>query len=116
MTHRLRKLKASLASFAEDRDWVQFHTPKDLDMAMTVEAAEVAEIFQWLTDAQSRRLNKSKVGALSDELADTYIYLLRIAEHYGIDLISAAEAKIRKSARKYPVAKARGSAKKYTDL
>ena len=116
MAARLKQLKASLTSFAKDRDWEQFHTPKNLAMAMTVEAAEVAEIFQWLTEEQSRSLGKAKVGHLADELADTYIYLLRIAECFGIDLLSAAQAKIRKSARKYPVRKARGLAKKYTEL
>ena len=116
MDDHLKQLKAALASFAKDRDWEQFHTPKNLAMAMTVEAAEVAEIFQWLTEKQSRSLNKAKIGELADELADTYIYLLRIAEHYGIDLIAAAQAKIRKSARKYPVSKTRGIARKYTEL
>ena len=82
---------------------------------MSVEAAEVVEIFQWLTDQQSRTLNKNKVAELADELADTYIYLLRLAGRFNIDLIDAAARKIRKSARKYPVRKARSSAKKYTD-
>jgi NTP pyrophosphatase (non-canonical NTP hydrolase) len=113
---KIQRLKSSLAKFAKDRDWEQFHTPKNLAMAMSVEAAEVVEIFQWLTERQSRELAKPKIAELADELADTYIYLLRLAAHYDIDLVDAATKKIRKSALKYPVHKARGSAKKYTDL
>lgn len=116
MSGKLERLKSSLVRFAKARDWERFHTPKNLAMAMSVEAAEVVELFQWLTERQSLRLGKAKVSELADELADTYIYLLRIAAHYDIDLIDAAEKKLRKSARKYPVRKARSSAKKYTEL
>lgn len=116
MTDKIEQLKASLAKFAKDRDWEKFHTPKNLAMAMSVEAAEVVELFQWLTEKQSRELGRKKVAELADELADTYIYLLRLAAHYDIDLVGAAAKKIRKSALKYPVHKARGSAKKYTEL
>lgn len=116
MSARIERLKSSLAKFAKDRDWEQFHTPKNLAMAMSVEAAEVVEIFQWLTEQQSRELGKPKIEELADELADTYVYLLRIAAHYDIDLVDAAARKLRKSALKYPVHKARGNAKKYTEL
>lgn len=116
MVQRLKSLSAALAKFSKDRDWGKFHTPKNLAMAMSVEAAEVVEIFQWLTERQSQTLGKNQVAALADELADTYIYLLRLAGHYKIDLIDAAAKKIRKSARKYPIRKARGQAKKYTEL
>jgi len=116
MSRKIKELTAELARFAKARDWEQFHTPKNLAMAMSVEASEVVEIFQWLTDRQSRQLDKKKVADLADELADTYIYLLRLAGHFNIDLIDAASRKIRKSARKYPVRKARGSAKKYSEL
>lgn len=113
---KLAALKATLVKFAKDRDWDQFHTPKNLAMALSVEVAEVVELFQWLTERQSRALDKKTIVALSDELADTYIYLLRLASHYDIDLIDAAAKKIKKSALKYPVAKSRGLAKKYTEL
>ncbi len=116
MQDRIKRLKSALVEFARKRDWEQFHTPKNLAMAMSVEAAEVVEIFQWLTDAQSRRLGPRDAARLADELADTYIYLLRLAAHYDIDLIDAAVRKLRKSARKYPVGKARGRALKYTEL
>src|ERR1022692_2692756 len=101
MSAKIDRLKSSLAKFAKERDWEQFHTPKNLAMAMSVEAAEVVEIFQWLTERQSRELGKRKISELADELADTYIYLLRIASHYDIDLADAAARKLRKSARKY---------------
>jgi NTP pyrophosphatase (non-canonical NTP hydrolase) len=116
MSRKIKELTAELVQFAKARDWEQFHTPKNLAMAMSVEASEVVEIFQWLTDAQSRSLDKKKISDLADELSDTYIYLLRLASHFNIDLIEAAKQKIRKSARKYPVRKARGVAKKYSEL
>lgn len=115
-TDELQRLRQAIETFARDREWEQFHTPKNLAMAMSVEAAEVVEIFQWLTDEQSKTLNPEKVGALADELADTYIYLLKIAAHYGIDINRAALEKIRKNELKYPVDKARGNSKKYSEL
>ena len=116
MSREIGELKAELARFSKARDWERFHTPKNLAMAMSVEAAEVVEIFQWLTEAQARSLDGRKKAHLADELADTYIYLLRLAECFGIDLVLAAKRKIKKSARKYPVARSRGLAKKYTEL
>ena len=85
-------------------------------MAMSVEASEVVEIFQWLSAAQSARLPARLREHLADELADTYIYLLRLADKTGIDLLEAASAKLKKNALKYPAAKSRGRAKKYTEL
>src|SRR5258706_11565548 len=116
MTSELASLMRRIKRFARERDWEQFHTPKNLAMAMSVEAAEVVEIFQCLTEAESRALPKNKVNDLGDELADTYIYLLKLADHFGIDLNQAATATIRKNAQKYPVSKARGSAKKYDEF
>ena len=105
-----------LAAFARERDWDQFHTPKNLAMALSVEAAEIMELFQWLTPEQSSRLSKKEKAALADELADVFVYLLRLASRFDIDLVDAARAKMKKNARKYPVAKSRGIAKKYTEL
>lgn len=107
----IQRLRASLTKFSKDRQWERFHTPKNLAMAMAVEASEVLEIFQWLTQEQAAALDKKSAAHLADELADTYIYLLRLAGCYGIDLVSAAEKKLRKSARKYPVGKARALAR-----
>ena len=116
MNDEIAELKIAIEKFAKDRDWGQFHTPKNLSMGLAAEAAEVLEIFQWLTAAQSERLPKAKVADLADELADTYIYLLKLAGHYDIDLVAAAHKKIEKNSVKYPVGKARGSAKKYSEL
>jgi len=113
---KLEELKFAIRKLAKDRDWAQFHSPKNLAMAMSVETAEVVEIFQWLTEEQSKHLSKGKADDLAEELADTYIYLLKIAGHYGIDLNEAALKKIKKNELKYPVEKARGSAKKYNEL
>jgi NTP pyrophosphatase (non-canonical NTP hydrolase) len=116
MANDLAKLKKEIIKFAKARDWEQFHTPKNLSMAMAVEAGEVAEIFQWLTPAQSLRLNKAKRQHLADELGDVYVYLLKLAAHYDIDLIKAGRSKLKKSAKKYPVSKAKGIMRKYNEL
>ena len=116
MADRLKALSKEVARFARARDWEQFHTPKNLAMALSVEAAELTEIFQWLTAEQSARLPAEQREHLEEELADVFIYLLKIARHYRIDLIDAAHEKLAKNAKKYPVAKAKGSMKKYTEL
>lgn len=113
---RLPSLRAAIRRFAKERDWDQFHTPKNLAMALSVEASEVVEIFQWLSAKQSARLSAREREHLADELADTFVYLLRLADKAGIDLVEAAFAKLKKNALKYPVAKSRGLAKKYTEL
>lgn len=116
MSDDLAELSKAVARFARERDWEQFHTPKNLALSLTIEAAEVAEIFQWLTDEQARALPASKKEHLADELADTFTYLLKLADAYGIDLVKAAHAKLEKNAVKYPVEKSKGSAKKYDEL
>lgn len=116
MANELIELRDSLRVFAAERDWDQFHSPKNLASALTVEAAELLECFQWLTEDQSRNLaaeNKMKVEA---EMADVLVYLIRLADKVDVDLLDAARQKIAKNAEKYPVEKARGNAKKYTDL
>jgi NTP pyrophosphatase (non-canonical NTP hydrolase) len=116
MSDRIKELSKAVARFAKERDWDQFHTPKNLAEGVTIEAAEILEIFQWLTAEQSRRIPKDRVAHLSDELADVFIYLLKLADFYEIDLVSAAHKKLVKNAKKYPVAKSKGSAKKYNQL
>jgi dCTP diphosphatase len=111
----LEKLKATLQAFVEARDWAQFHSPKNLAMAMIVEAAELVEHFQWDTEAASFELRPEKREQVSHELADTFVYLLRISQVLNIDLIAAANAKIILNGQKYPVEKARGKNNKYTD-
>ena len=110
----LQVLRARINAFVAERDWAQFHTPKNLAMAMIVEAAELVEQFQWDTPADSLVLTAEKREAVSHELADTFVYLLRIAEVLDIDLIAAAYEKIDLNAKKYPVEKAKGSNAKYT--
>jgi dCTP diphosphatase len=114
MTDSLNELKARVNAFVEERDWAQFHSPKNLAMAMIVEAAELVEQFQWDTLEESQTLSSEKREAVSHELADTFVYLLRISEVLKIDLIAAANQKIDLNALKYPVEKARGSNAKYT--
>lgn len=111
----LLHLRQRINTFVEERDWAQFHSPKNLAMAMIVEAAEVVEHFQWMTEADSRQLDEETRQKVGQELADTFVYLLRIAEVCGIDLIQAANAKIDLNAQKYPVEKCKGSNAKYTE-
>ncbi|ABE49505.1 MULTISPECIES: nucleotide pyrophosphohydrolase [Methylobacillus] len=110
----LENLRARINHFVAEREWDQFHTPKNLAMAMIVEAAEVVEHFQWDSPAESSTLTDERRTEIGHELADTFVYLLRIAEVCGIDLIAAANAKIDLNAKKYPADKARGSNAKYT--
>lgn len=114
MTDSLQQLRARINHFVAERDWAQFHTPKNLAMAMIVEAAELVEQFQWDTPEESEKLSAEKREAVSHELADTFVYLLRIAEVLKIDLIEAANRKIDINAKKYPADKARGSNARYT--
>ncbi|MGF1643696.1 MAG: nucleotide pyrophosphohydrolase [Thiotrichales bacterium] len=112
----LDTLKLRLRAFAAERDWDQFHSPKNFAMALIAEAAEVVEHFQWLTQEQSRNLPESTRQEVAHELADVFIYLIRLADKLDIDLLAAVEEKIELNARKYPVDKARGRADKYTKL
>jgi NTP pyrophosphatase (non-canonical NTP hydrolase) len=110
----LEELKKKLRLFAADRDWDQYHTPKNLAMALIAEAAEVVEHFQWLTEEESSNVHPETHEEISHELADVFVYLIRLADKLGIDLIEAANRKMALNEEKYPADKARGSAKKYT--
>jgi NTP pyrophosphatase (non-canonical NTP hydrolase) len=112
----LDELRQQVGDFARERDWDQFHSPKNLAMALTVEAAELMEIFQWLTEEQSRAPDPEAAAAASEEIGDVLIYLVRIADQLGIDPLDAARRKLAANARKYPVDKARGNARKYDKL
>ena len=114
MEDSLNNLKARIDNFARERDWAQFHSPKNLAMAMIVEAAELVEIFQWDTQPESQQLSIDKQEAVAHELADTFVYLLRIAQVLNIDLIEVTHKKIDLNALKYPVEKAKGNNTKYT--
>ena len=115
MADSLQDLRNKINAFVSERDWAQFHTPKNLAMAMIVEAAELVEQFQWDTPLESQQLSAEKREAVSHELADTLVYLLRIAEVLEIDLIAATNAKISLNTLKYPIEKAKGSNAKYTE-
>lgn len=115
MADSLNDLRARLQAFVDERDWQQFHSPKNLAMAMIVEAAELVEHFQWMTERESKELPDEKREQVAQEIADTFVYLLRIAEVLGIDLVAAANDKITLNAQKYPAEKVRGSNAKYTE-
>jgi len=110
----LEKLTAAVCKFAEQRDWEQFHSPKNLSMALIVEAAELVEHFQWLSRQESSKLNKEQHEAVSLEMADVLIYLVRMAERLDIDLLKAAQKKLAINGKKYPVDQAKGRSNKYT--
>jgi dCTP diphosphatase len=112
----LEGLRDALRQFASDRDWNQFHSPKNLAIALSVEAAELLEHFQWTPDAASENVSSDQKAGIREEVADVFIYLIRLADKLEIDLLAAASEKIRLNAEKYPVEKARGSSKKYTQL
>ena len=112
----LDSLRDELRRFSAERDWDQFHSPKNLAAALAVEAAELLEPFQWLSSEQSRQLSPQTAAAVRKEMADVLLYLVRLADQLGVDLLEAAHSKIVENAIKYPVEKAKGSMRKYTDL
>ena len=109
------ELATRLRQFAAERDWEQFHSPKNISMALSVEVAEILEHFQWMTEQQSRELDQDKQAEVSEELADAFIYLVRLADQLGVDLMAAAERKLKINEAKYPADRVRGSSKKYTE-
>ena len=113
---RLETLRARLAKFVARRDWDQFHNPKNLAMAVAVEAGELLEHFLWLTPAQAAGLPPGAREEVALECADILLFLLRLCDRLDIDLAAAAERKLALNARKYPVAKSRGRATKYDKL
>lgn len=108
-------IKRRLAEFADERDWNQFHSPKNLSMALSVEVSELLEHFQWLTETQSEALDEKTRAAVAEEIADVQIYLIRLADRLGVDIEAAVQAKMAANGEKYPADKVRGSAKKYSD-
>ena len=109
----IKNIQKQLSDFADERDWGQFHNPKNLAMALSVEASELVEIFQWLTPEQAEEImNSSESEHVKEEMADIMIYLIRMADKLNIDLEKAVADKIVKNAEKYPIKLARGNAKK----
>lgn len=112
----MRELLERIRKFNNERDWDQFHTPKNLAMAMSVEVAEIVEHFQWMTEQQSQTLNADKIEELKDEIGDVMIYLVNLSDKLGIDPIKAAKEKIEKNRKNYPAKLAKGKTNKYNDL
>lgn len=115
---QVSKIQAFQRDFVRAREWEKFHTPKNLAMALAGEAGELVELFQWLTAEESTRVLEDPAKALNlrHELSDILFYVLRIADQFDIDLEKALWEKLEENARKYPVERCRGSAKKYTEL
>ena len=112
----MNELILKLREFAKERDWEQFHSPKNLSMALSVEVAEILEIFQWLTEDESRNLDHKKLEKVKEEIADVMIFLTMLSDKFGIDPIAAAKEKIEINKGKYPVKLSKGKSEKYTEL
>lgn len=112
----LISLRDSLRAFAAQRDWDQFHSPKNLAVALCVEAAELLQNFQWVTEDQSTTLSSEVAARVREEMADVLLYLIRLADKLDVNLLEAAASKIQLNAQRYPIEKARGSSRKYTEL
>ncbi|HEV7986056.1 MAG TPA: nucleotide pyrophosphohydrolase [Steroidobacteraceae bacterium] len=112
----IEQLRDALRAFSAERDWEQFHSPKNLSMALTVETGELLEHFQWMSEQESRQLSDDKLTEVRAEMADVFIYLVRLADKLGVDLLAAAAAKIEFNARRYPADEFRGSSRKYSEL
>jgi dCTP diphosphatase len=111
----IEEIRQRLAQFAEARNWDQFHSPKNLSMALAAESAELLEIFQWLTDEQSREIvnDEKEMALIRQEIADVMIYLVRLADKLDVDIDKAVMEKIDINEKKYPVHLAKGNAMKY---
>ena len=109
------RISKELREFARERDWEQFHSPKNLSMALAGEVGELLEHFQWLTEEESKNLSAEKLEAVGEELADIQVYLIRLADKLGVDIERSVQRKMKINADKYPADKVRGSAKKYNE-
>lgn len=116
MPDSLSDLAQQLRQFAKERDWEQFHSPKNLASALIVEAAELLEHFQWMSEEDSRSPSPEQLDAIGAEVADVLLYLIQLSNVLGIDPVAAAQTKIKENALKYPVERAKGNSKKYDQL
>lgn len=116
MPDSLSDLAQQLRQFAKERDWEQFHSPKNLASALIVEAAELLEHFQWMSEEDSRSPSPEQLDAIGAEVADVLLYLIQLSNVLGIDPVAAAQTKIKENALKYPVERTKGSSKKYDQL
>jgi len=111
----MKTLKKEISEFVKERDWEQYHSPKNLAMGLSIEASELAEIFLWLTEEESRKLNKTQFKNLKEEIGDIMIYVFNLCDKFNLDPIQCAKDKIKYNKKKYPVNIVKGSAKKYTE-
>ena len=112
----LKQVTDEIRTFRDERDWLQFHSPKNLAASVMIEAGELMEHFQWCSGEESHAVGQRKRTEVSHEIADVAVYLIELADVLGIDIIDAIREKMRLNEQKYPVSKSRGSAKKYTEL
>lgn len=115
-TPSIQEVIEALRRFAAERDWDQFHSPKNLSIALSVEASELLERFQWMTEEQSKALSADELQGVSEEMADVFLFLLRLADKLDVDLLKASWLKLELNAKKYPIDKSRGKSTKYTNL
>ena len=111
----MEDLRTAIDAFIRERDWEQFHSPKNLAMALSVEASEILEHFQWLTEEQSKNLPPEKVAEVREEIGDVMIYLTELADTLGVDPVEAAKAKLKINEQKYQADLVKGRASKYTE-
>ena len=112
----MKELTEKLRKFADERDWGQFHSPKNLSMALSAEVAEIVELFQWLTEEESYELPPDKLDNIKEEIGDVMIYVVMLADKLEIDPVEAAREKISTNEIKYPVEKVKGSSRKYSEI
>lgn len=111
----MKDLRAAIGDFIAERNWEQFHSPKNLAMALSVEVSEIVEHFQWLTEEQSRNMPPEKLAEIKEEIGDVMIYLIELSEKLGVDPVEAAKAKVEINSKKYPAVLVKGKASKYTE-
>jgi NTP pyrophosphatase (non-canonical NTP hydrolase) len=111
----LDDLRSAIGTFIRERDWEQFHSPKNLAMALSMEVAEIVEHFQWLTEEESKNLTPEKLAEIREEIGEVMIYLTELADKLGVDPVEAAKAKVAINGQKYPAEVVKGKASKYTD-
>ena len=116
MKANLDSVIKSIIKFRDERDWIQYHDPKNLAEAISIEAAELQELFLWLTTEQAKDLTDDKVQRVKEEIADIFIFMTYLCNHFEIDLLDAVESKVQENYVKYPIEKAKGSSKKYTEI
>lgn len=112
----LRLIINEVIKFRDDRDWLQFHDPKNLSQAISIEAAELQEIFLWKSTEESKSLPPDELQRVKNELADIFIFMIYLCNHFEVNLLEAVQKKLQKNKTKYPVEKSKGSSKKYTEL